>query len=397
VVFDFSLKNLKAKPARTACLVIVAAILAFVLFGGSIITMNLRQGLAVMTKRFGADLMVVPRGSSEKAQSLLLRGQTGLFYFDAGVVGEIQQTDGVVSASPQFFLTSLSSECCDDFVQLIAYDPQTDFVIQPWIAEKKKGQVEDGQVVIGSRITERENKTVKLFNHEYPVAAKLSGSASGFDTSIFMTMNTMKSLINNAHAENYNFLADAYENDVISAVLVKTDPAKSMEILSWDIKNKNKDVDVLVSEGIFSSIANTLGGFVKYIHVFSIALWALAVIILAAVFSGTIHERKKEFAVLRILGATQKKLIGLVLSESSIAAGFGALVGVFLACIVVFPFSVLIGEKLELPFLDTPFFNIVLLVLSSFFLSVIAGPLSSLYSALRISRAETYFTLREGE
>jgi putative ABC transport system permease protein len=64
---------------------------------------------------------------------------------------------------------------------------------------------------------------------------------------------------------------------------------------------------------------------------------------------------------------------------------------------VIFPFSTLISERLGLPYLDAPFFHIILLVLGSLFLSALAGPLASLYAALRISRAETYFTMREGE
>ena len=71
-----SLENLMARPVRTACLVVVAAILAFVLFGGSILALNLHQGLSTITRRFGADLMVVPEGASEKAQSILLSGAT---------------------------------------------------------------------------------------------------------------------------------------------------------------------------------------------------------------------------------------------------------------------------------------------------------------------------------
>jgi putative ABC transport system permease protein len=392
-----SLKNLKAKPVRTACLAVVVAILAFTLFGGSILALNLRQGLAVMTKRFGADMMIVPKGAGEQAESLLLRGGTGYFYFDAGIVEEIEKTDGVLCASPQFFLTSLLTECCDDAVQLIAYDPQTDFVVQPWIAEMNGTVIGDGQVVIGNSIIKDANGTIKLFNHQYPVAARLSRSASGFDTSVFMTMNTMRSLIDNAHSQRMRFIADSYEREIISAVLVKTDPAKSPSLLSWDIRKRNDNVDVLISQGIFSSIAATISGLVKYIHVFSVALWALAVIILAAVFSGSIHERKKEFAILRILGATRKKLISLVLYESSIAAAVGALAGIILATLVIFPFSTLISEKLDLPYLDAPFFNFVVLVIASLLLSVVTGPLSSLYSSLKISRAETYFTLREGE
>jgi len=392
-----SLKNLQAKPVRTACLCIVVAILSFTLFGGSILALNLRQGLDTMTRRFGADLMVVPEGTSEKAQALLLRGENSFFYFDAGIVDVVAGTEGVVCASPQFFLTSLSTECCDAAVQLIAYDPATDFVVQPWIAEKRHGFINDGQVIVGNRIEIHRNGTIKLFNTEYPVAAQLSKSASGYDTSIFMTMNTMRQLINNAHELKYNFLADRYEGDVISAVLIKADPARSPSLLAWDIRKQNEGVEVLISQGIFARIAGTISGLVKYIHIFSIALWALAIIVLSTVFSGTIHERKKEFAILRIMGATRKKLVGIVLNESLIAGIAGGFAGVVLASLAVFPFSTYISEQLELPYLDAPFFYIVLLVFGSLLLSAVVGPLSSLYSALRISRAETYFTMRDGE
>ncbi|MDR2184544.1 MAG: ABC transporter permease [Treponema sp.] len=392
-----SLKNLKARPVRTACLIVVVIILAFTLFGGSILALNLRQGLATMTRRFGADLMVVPEGASEKAQSLLLQGGSGYFYFDAGITGKIAGTEGIACASPQFYLTSLSTECCDAAVQLIAYDPATDFVVQPWIAERRSGTIADGQVVVGSRITIRQNGTIQLFNHEYPVAAQLSESASGFDTSIFMTMNTMRNLIDQAHGEKYSFLADNYGEEVVSIVLAKVDPLKSSSQVAYNIGKQNEGVEVLISQGIFSTLAAALSGLVSYIHLFSAVLWVLALIVLAAVFSGSAHERKKEFALLRILGATRKKLIGIVLTESFLAGLAGAAGGIVLASLVVFPFSTLISERLELPYLDAPPFQVILLVLGSLFLSALAGPLASLYAALGISRAETYFTMREGE
>ncbi|MDR2160368.1 MAG: ABC transporter permease [Treponema sp.] len=395
-----SLENLKAKPVRTACLAVVAAILAGTLFGGSILALNLRRGLGTMTKRFGADLMVVPEGTSERAQSLLLRGAAGYFYFDEAVVDSVARTEGVVCASPQFFLTSLSESCCDAMVQLIAYDPETDFVVQPWTAEKYSGSVEDGQLVVGSRIALRTDNTIRILGHIYPVAARLSRSASGLDVSVFMTMNTMRLLIGRARAEGYEFLAvqeKEMNRGAVSAVLVKTDPSFSPARLVQTIGQTNPGVDVVVSQRIFSAIAETLAGLVNYIHLFSVILWVLALVVLAAVFSGSIHERKKEFAVLRILGATRKKLAGMVLCESALAGIAGGAAGIFLASLVVFPFSTLIGERIGLPWLDAPLFDIIPLVLGSLFLSVLAGPLASLYSAFRISRAETYYTMREGE
>ncbi|MDR0720101.1 MAG: ABC transporter permease [Treponema sp.] len=395
-----SMENLKAKPVRTACLVVVAAILAFTLFGGSILTLNLRQGLAAMTKRFGADLMVVPEGSAGMAQSLLLRGGTGCFYFDEEIADRIARTEGIARASPQFFLTSLSESCCDAMVQLIAYEPETDFVVRPWMAEKYHGSVEDGQLVVGSRIALRPDNTIRLLGHTYPAAARLSRSASGLDTSIFMTMNTMRLLLGRARAEGYDFLA-AQEKEMrrgaVSTVLVKTGPAIPPERLAQTIGRTNAGVDVVVSQRVFSGIAETLAGLADYIRLFSAVLWILAFIVLAAVFSGSIHERKKEFAVLRILGATRKKLAAVVLSESAIAGIAGGTAGIVLASLAVFPFSALIGERLGLPWLDAPLSGIIPLALGSLFLSALTGPLASLYGALRISGAETYYTMREGE
>jgi putative ABC transport system permease protein len=353
-----------------------------------------------MTKRFGADLMVVPAGTSEKAQSILLRGAISYFYFDAAVVDSVARTEGIACASPQFFLTSLAEGCCDAMVQLIAYDPATDFVVGPWMAEKYSGAVEDGQLVVGSRITIRADNTIRLLGHYYPVAARLSNSASGLDTSVFMTIDTMRLLIGRARAEGYGFLATQekeMQRGAVSVVLAKTDPSVPSARLAQTIDQENAGVDVVVSQSIFAGISKTLAGLTAYIHVFSLILWVLALVVLTAVFSLSVHERKKEFAVLRILGATRKKLAGILLGESALAGLAGGAAGVALASLAIFPFSTLISERLELPYLDAPFLYIILLALGSLSLSVLTGPLASLFSALRISRAETYFTMREGE
>ena len=395
-----ALKNLRARPVRTACLVIVSAILAATLFGGSMLALNLRQGLDAMTRRFGADLMVVPEGAGNKAQSLLLRGGSVCFYFNGAVAARIAGDEHIARASPQFFLTSLAEACCDAMVQLIAYDPATDFVVQPWIAEKYRRAVGDGEVVTGSRISIRSDHTIRLLGHNYPVAARLSPSAGGLDTAVFMTMNTMRDLAGRARAEGYSFLAEQekqLQRGAASAVLVKAAAGVSPQTLAKTISAENPGVEVMVSHNVFSVLAASISGLTAYIHLFMAILWVVALAVLAAVFSGMIHERKKEFALLRIIGATRKKLIAMVLTESVIAGIAGGLAGLTLASLAVFPFAALIGERLQLPYLAAPFFDTAFFVAGSLCLSALAGPLASFYAALRISKAETYFTMREGE
>jgi putative ABC transport system permease protein len=215
-----------------------------------------------------------------------------------------------------------------------------------------------------------------------------------------MTMNTMRLLIGRARAEGYDFLAvqeKEMTRGAVSVVLAKAGPSAPPARLAQTRDRENAGVDVVVSQSIFSSISEALGGLTAYIHLFSAVLWVLALVVLAAVFSLSMHERKKEFAVLRILGATRGKLARMVLGESAIAGLAGGAAGIALASLVIFPFSTLISERLGLPYLDAPLPGIILLVLGSLFLSVLSGPLASLHAALRISRAETYFTMREGE
>ena len=68
------IENLKRKPFRTGALLAVVTILALTFFGGTMLTMNLNTGMTSMEKRLGADLMVVPQNTVQKAEALLTNG-----------------------------------------------------------------------------------------------------------------------------------------------------------------------------------------------------------------------------------------------------------------------------------------------------------------------------------
>ena len=75
------IENLKRKPFRTGALLAVVTILALTFFGGTMLTMNLNTGMTSMEKRLGADLMVVPQNTVQKAEALLTNGNPSTFYF----------------------------------------------------------------------------------------------------------------------------------------------------------------------------------------------------------------------------------------------------------------------------------------------------------------------------
>ncbi len=68
-------------------------------------------------------------------------------------------------------------------------------------------------------------------------------------------------------------------------------------------------VDVVVSKNMISDISGSLKGLSQYIYTLAAILWMLAVGVLIIVFSVTLNERKREFSIFRVLGASRSKLV----------------------------------------------------------------------------------------
>ncbi len=390
---QIALNNLMRKPARTVCLVILVAVLAFTLLSGSILAQSLQNGLNSVQARLGADIMAVPKGYETRAEGALLRGEASAFYFDSQTVEKIKQVPGIAKITPQFYLTSFKAGCCSQPVQLIGFDPATDFVVQPWVQSKLSGTVQSGELVIGSDVHSVAGGTIKFFNQTYNVAAKLDKTGAGFDTSVFMTTDTALKMLADAKPLGYGFFTDG--SDTVSSLLIRVEDGYDAPKVADSIRQTG--ADAILSQNLFAGLSGSLNTLVSYIYIISIGLWVLAVIVLVVAFTATANERKKEYAILRTLGAARKKLAGLVLWESSLVSLLGSAIGTAFSFLIVFPFSAAISAKLQLPFLQPSAPVIILLAAVCFLLSYAAGPLASLYTAVRISRAETYINFREGD
>jgi putative ABC transport system permease protein len=91
---QLSFYNLRRRPFRTFCLILVVAVLAFTLFGGSILTISLRNGMSSLQQRLGADLMVVPKGYEADMTGVLLRGEPSYFYSATLLCSKSQRSKG---------------------------------------------------------------------------------------------------------------------------------------------------------------------------------------------------------------------------------------------------------------------------------------------------------------
>ena len=396
--YSLPFKNIIRKPGRNAILLIVVAFLAFSVFAGSLMIMSLRNGFDSLQSRLGADIIVIPdtARSTNDLESLFTDGTPGQFYMKKEYTDKISEIEGVDKVSSQYFLATVSSGCCSVPAQIIGLDYDTDFVIRPWISSDYKGTLNNGEVIIGSDITPYSNGTVRFYNTDCRVVAQLKSTGTGLDTAVYTNTETIQSLIRASVEAGMNTIAKTNPEELVSAVYIKVKDGYNVQDVTDDINIHVKGVSASGIRTMFSEVSENISGISGLVLFLMIAMWILAFFILILVFSLLVNERKKEFAVMRVIGMTRKKLSGVILSESLIICGAGALIGIGAGAVAVLAFSGLIKESTGMPYLNPGAGAVVATVLITIGVTLIVGPLSSAYSAYRLSRTDTGSILREG-
>ena len=395
--FGFGIRNIRKRPYRSFCLMLAAVIGSYALFVGLALKASLNNGIGRMQERMGADIMIVPESSEIKARNILLTGEPEFFYMDASVAKAVADIEGVECATSQFYFTSLSSDCCSTRVQLIAFDPDTDFVINPWIDERVTSDVAGGSVIIGSEVTPLSNGKVKFYGSEYTVAGKLGETATGLDHSVFMTRDTMHEILNDAKDKGYQFLNPEDDSSLVSTVLIRVTGDADITEVEKEIYKNAEGIKFIETDKLISDVTVKLGSVENIINVTLTVLLVFSFLTMILFFSVIFHERKKEFAVLRILGTSSRRICLFSLTEGITIGAAGGIAGLILGILTVFPFNHYIENSLDVPYLMPSALAVILYGLAGVLVTTIFGSVSSFLSTLSLAHAETYYTMRAGE
>ena len=400
--FNLIIENYLRNPFRSFGLSLLIALLASVLLVGGLLSLSLSKGLNRLSSRLGADVIVIPQGSEINDQTILLQGDSKYAYLPQGALEFIRGLAGVEQATPQYFLTTLSSSCCEQKVLIIGFDPASDFVIQPWIREVLTEKLPKGAIVVGSDISVGEKKTVKFFDHEYPVAASLEPVGNKLDQAVFVDVATLAQIREAAKAKGVVFLhqdvrSDGSEAPLYSSVLIKLRAGADIDRLSQEIHTRFDGVQIRTRKDLFS-------GREKSANFLQIVVWSIVglflVIAVAAIvisFSLSTRERRREYALLRIVGYARKRLRTLVLGESLLVSAVGSYIGLLFSSVAFFTFKIWIGEHVSVPFIVpgnaeiAAVYAVVILLLHS------VGPVAVYGVANKVSKIDAYAALREVE
>ncbi len=393
-------KNLKGYAGRTAALILFAMLMAVSVFGGTMVIGGVRQGLNTVQQRLGADIIVTPDSAENgfDAQTVLLQAEPGYFYMDREKMDEIAKLEGIDQVSPQLFMASADAGCCSAKLQMIAFDPETDFTIQPWIADTRtNGEIGLMDVVIGSNVEAYKDNIISFYGNDCNIAGQFAPTGSTLDDCVYMNFDTVKVLIESSFEKDLNIYPEYDPDKVVSAVMIRVQPGADAESVAQEIRDKVSGVSVSTSGNMVSGIGESLKKIEKTVSVFAVVFWMIGMLMTILIFTLMINERRREFASLMAMGAGRKILSGIVIKEAMAVNLTGGIAGILLSGVVIVMFRGLIGQSLGVGFVIPGVGVICLLAAVSLLSVLVAGAIASVISVRKTVKMDASLVLKEGE
>jgi putative ABC transport system permease protein len=395
-LYQLALKNIADSSFRSWVVALCALGVASLTLATLMVMRGAEKSLRLAIDRLGADIIVVPEGTTTRIESALLMGHPTQVWMPEGNLELIASMPGVQSASPQLYLETLTdAPCCTvEDMFLIVYDPQTDFTIQPWLEETIGEGLRLGEVVGGTYVFVPEGEqNIQLYGYFVTLKANLTPTGTGLDQSMFLTMETARDMarISTTMAKKPLEIPD----DSISAVMVKLDEDQDAYPIALKIMHEVPGVTPIESPNLFQSYRQQMSGLLAGIMVTMVITLVMSVALVGLVFSMAANERRRELGVLRAMGATRGFVFRSLLSEAGMLAIAGGATGIFLTVVAVALFRNLIIATLGIPFILPAPLQLIAAALGGLALTLITVTLAAMLPAYRISHLEPAIAMRE--
>src|SRR5574342_407175 len=351
-----ALKNLKRKPTRTWLLFGIVAVVSCTLFAATLFLKSVNNALRIGTYRLGADILVVPEGAEAKAKSALLSGEPTHFLMDRSILDRVNAVDGVKNATPQLFIKPTSFTCCFNVdVFLVAFDPNSDFTVKPWLEKNLNRGLGRNEIITGRSVPVIVGDRIPFFGTTFTVAGTMEPTGMDF-----------------------------FDQDEISTVLVRVRDDITPDRVAIRIEHAVNGVKALVSDTVISTVRRQLAGLMQAILAISAILWFIVLLIMAFAFYMIVNERRREIGLLRAMGANRGHLSSIFLTEAGMLSSAGGLTGIVLGYVLLFSFKNLLLHYLKLPYLFPSIAELAAVTIGAFLLSLATGLVAALLPSLSV-------------
>lgn len=318
-------RNVVRKLFRNIVLVLAVSglvgLLVFALLFNRIITEDIDSA----TRRLGADIVIVPAEAQDVAEEFILESKKKTFYMDDFLLAPLADLPGIDSINSHTYLNTLDAGCCSiDEGQVIVFDADNDFVIKPWLGENSPKKLKKGEVFVGNYVYEFLGliDTASLFGQGVKVVGHLEHTGTGLDHGIFMRKEDIDQVSSDA--------LGGIQKGTLSIIFIKVKDGVNIDELVAKIRNINPVIGIMTRGSIGADVRHTLADIMRIFTVTIVISTGLAILLAWSTFSALANERRREIGILRAIGASQKQIIRLFLTEAFIISAIGGIAGILL-------------------------------------------------------------------
>lgn len=332
---------------RSAIIFILFFVTTVCLFGTGLFTGNLKNGSKKLYGQTYADMIVVPEAYLDNTKDMLFKGKACSIMFKDDVLSGMNGVSGVEAVTPQLYLETLEMSCCaDGGIQIVAYDPATDFAVSQWTEHSK--ELSGYEALAGSGGTMKKGDKITLFDREFTIADVLDETGMGYDNSIFIPYETADEITS---SEEYKFMFGE-KTGLVSMLLVKNSPDGDIKETEAAVNSalagseaKVYPIDELSAD--LRSHIDLMTAVTKIVSAFAVILAAVA---LFAMVTITFRQRRRIAGSMLSAGCPRGRVLKYFLSEYLFLFAAGALSGILLVCVFLLPLHEEVKAVLEMPY-----------------------------------------------
>jgi putative ABC transport system permease protein len=391
-----AIRNISGNSFRSWMVFACAALMAGLVVGSTLVIRGANDSLRLALERLGADIIVIPEGHEQRLKSALLMGIPVHCWMPDTVVDDLTALPGIEAVSPQLYLSTLRGATCCSVPEmfLIAYEPETDFTLKPWLEQNLEGGLALGEAVGGSLVyVPAEEGELLVYGYGLDLKDSLEPTGTGLDQSMFFTFETAFDIARQSADLGVKFLD--IPPRTVSAALIRVGLDSDATQVAQQIAAAIPGVTPLETNNLFQGQREQLLSLLNSIVALLVIIWVLTMALIAIVFSLAVNERRRHIGVMRALGARHTVVLRSMLLEAALLALAGGAVGIIIASLAVYLFRPLIIGLMNTPFLFPAPLPLAGLGLGALALALSSVILAALIPALRISLQEPAISMRE--
>ena len=337
--------------------------------------------------------MVVPYDVTEHAQNEVLSGRLAKGdSMPADHVRRILEMKAVKRASSQLYLSSMkgSPYSTADELFIVAFDPETDFTILPWLKDKLPKPLGIGDAIGGALVNKiGPPESVLVEGYALTLVSELEPTGIWLDQALFITFDTARDM------KAKGSISSEVSLDTITTIAVDLKPGH-------DIARTTTEM-LLVAPGIWpvqaTKLMTDLGaqrkGLIRSLFFGLGIIWLLGTVLSGFVFSLAVDERRREIGVLRATGASRHFISRLFFAEGVILASVGGLAGMILGVFLLYLLRTWLMWALDMRIILPSLSSLVAITMGCFLIALLLIFPAFLYPAIRASRLDPAVAMRE--